>query len=284
VKRVFEISLAVALSGLSALPALAANVMPDLSTVPAGWSTDRYAPASFTNVGTVNGVNNVLGIGISSAQSSANRAGTGQDSGFYDWQGDLTPVTGGPGDDVAVQLYIPSSWASNANGDVQTALWVDTVNQDDFGILGFTNFGTDNQTGNSSATFEAWDSVNGVWDDLSAPVLYGQWNTLDIDDTGTAFDYLINGVLVGSSGLNVPDEALADVFLEAYNYYDPNLGNYYGSVDGTPSFDGISPNDPVNYTADYANVSTPEPATLGLVGFGLAGLALTARRKRRSAE
>src|SRR5580658_9108602 len=118
VKRLSEISLAVALAGLSALPALAGDIMPDLSTVPTGWSTDRYAPASFTNVGTVNGVNNVVGLGISSAQNVANRPAN-YSSTFYDWQGEQTPVTGGPGDDVAVQLYIPSSWASNTNGDVQ---------------------------------------------------------------------------------------------------------------------------------------------------------------------
>jgi PEP-CTERM motif len=252
-------------------PAYAGNLMPSLSTVPAGWTVDRYAPSSFSSLGTVNGENNVLGIGIGPSGDSANRA-YGFDSTFYNTQGEAYTINGGAGDDVAVYLYIPESWSDAGNGDVRTDLWVDTSNQY-FAILGFTNFGTNNRAGDAGGTFEYWDDNGAGWTAVSAPVLYGQWNSLDVQYTGSAFNYLVNGAMIGSvTGLGAADAPLTEVLLEAYNYNDPNFGAYYGNP-------VVTGNQSVAYTAEFANV--PDPATLCLIGGGLIGIGLGGKRLNR---
>ena len=65
----------IALTVLLSAGVIRADIMPSFSNVPAGWSVDRYAPASFTNVGAFQGRTDVLGIQISSAGDLANRPG-----------------------------------------------------------------------------------------------------------------------------------------------------------------------------------------------------------------
>jgi hypothetical protein len=102
---------------------------------------------------------------------------------------------------------------------------------------------------------------------VSAQVLYDQWNTLQIQYTNTGYSYYINGVGVGSVNIGAHGgAALTQVLLEAYNFADPTLG--------------VTTN-PVPYDVYYAP-DVPEPATFGLIGFGLLGLAAAARRKFRA--
>jgi hypothetical protein len=240
--------------------------MPDLSTVPANWSVDRYAPSEFDNIGTYQGENNVLQISVDAAGDETNR---GDNYAGNNYQGELTSISGGGGDDVAVLLYIPTSWEAGANApDITADLWVDNANPY-YAILGFTNQGTDNLTGTAypGGTFEYWTDGSGPgsqeWTALTnVPVLYGQWNELDIQYTGTAFDYVINGVQVGSvDNLPEADDALSQVLIEDYNNGSPTNSD--------------------DYSADYANV-TPEPSTFALIGLGLFGLAAAARKKARA--
>lgn len=84
-----------ALFGAVALLQAAVPIMPDFSTVPTGWTVDRYDPASFENVGTFEGRDNVLGIGIDETTGEASRGGLSNI--FYATQGRkfrFAPVAG----------------------------------------------------------------------------------------------------------------------------------------------------------------------------------------------
>lgn len=61
--------LAGAILALAATGARASDLMPSFASTPAGWTVDRYAPASFGNVGAYQGQWNVLGIGIAPVES-----------------------------------------------------------------------------------------------------------------------------------------------------------------------------------------------------------------------
>ena len=129
----------------------AAELMPSFANVPTGWSTDRYNPDSFTNIGTVNGRSNVLGIGIGPNGAFANRPSAYQ-SQFYDTQGMGHSISGGSGNSLSAGLYIPSSWLNSANGVVRTDMWgvmnSGTFNAiTDYPIIGFTNHGANGYVG-----------------------------------------------------------------------------------------------------------------------------------------
>ena len=126
-------------------PAQAAMIMPDFADVPTGWVTDRYAPASFSNVGAYQGRNDVLGIGISSADGLNNRPGAYQ-SQFYSTQGRQHAVSGGVGSVLSADLYIPAAWRDGGSGNVRTDMWgvmSNGVSVSDYPIIGFTNYKED---------------------------------------------------------------------------------------------------------------------------------------------
>lgn len=268
-------SLSVGILAFVAAPAFASDVMPDLSTVPTDWSVDRYAPASFTASG------DVASLTVDSTGGYENRPSNYQYS-FYNTQGYSTSVSGGPGDDLSVYLYIPQSWEDPSNGAVRTDLWVDTTDLD-YGIVGFTNFGTNNIAGQETqGAFEYWDDNadggNGAWTVSNATVNYGEWNLLDIDYTGTSFEYSVNGTLIGTvSDLSSMNANLSTVYLEAYNFNNLTGTEFYGAGNqGTlPSPVGTP------YTAEFANIApAPEPATFGLIGLSLLGLGAVRRKFR----
>jgi MYXO-CTERM domain-containing protein len=239
-----------------------ADVTPDFSTIPTGWVTDRYQPASFANVGTYQGMNNVLGIGISSAQDFTNRPSPYQYT-FYNTQGMQTPITGGAGSVLQAELYIPTAWGDAANGNVRTDMWgamTDGSSVSAYPIIGFTNYG-------GAARLRAYDVNTGLWIDSTTSINYDAWTTLSIDFTGTSYVYGINGITFSTVTDLAGSTAFQTAFMQAYNFADPANPLLAGAI-------------PVDYTAYWAN--TPEPGFYGALALGMAGLLVAMRRRRKA--
>jgi hypothetical protein len=248
--------------GLNGLTAWASPLMPSLADAPTGWVTDRYDPASFGNVGTYQGRDDVLGISISAAQAYDNRPAPYQNT-FYNTQGRQHAISGGMGDYIAADLFIESSWASSTAGSVRTDMWgvmTDGSAVSAYPIIGFTNYG-------GSARYRVWDSTNGVWIDLATTVQFGAWVSLEILFTGSSFDYFINGVDVFSDKNIDGTSGFAAVIMQAYNF------------GGDPSIAGAVASNYTAHWSDAAAAAVPEPATLALVPLALLGALLAKRRK-----
>ena len=125
----------------------------------------RFAPLSFSDVGTYQGKSNVLGIGI----------GTGPTPGsFYNTPGKSHPTSGGSGSSITANVFIPASWGSSAIAPVRTDMWgvVQTASSGlSYPIIGFTNYGGANGTADNNGTggigytgFRVWDDGGGAWD------------------------------------------------------------------------------------------------------------------------
>jgi hypothetical protein len=253
-----QIFAAVAVAMLTATTAQAGNIMPDFADIPTGWVTDRYEPDSFANLGTVNGRDNVLGIGISNDDSLANRP-AGFQTTFYNTQGRQHAVTGGIGDYLAADLFIPTDWLVPTNGSRRSDMWgvmTDGTGVSAYTIVGFTNYG-------GAARFRVWDPEAGTtdgWVNLATLVESNDWNSMRIDFTGTSFEYSIHGDLVYTDSTTVGTTGFSATIMQAYNFGDPSLV-------------GAVAND---YTALW---SVPEPGTLALLAGGFAGLVVVRRRK-----
>lgn len=250
---------------LMAFSAQGANLMPDFSTAPAGWVTDRYQPDSFGNVGNFAGRNNVLGIGISDGDAFNNRPVPYQAT-FYNTQGMQFSVLGGVGDILGADLYIPEEWRSESNGSRRSDMWgvmTDGIGVSDYPIIGFTNYG-------GTPTFRVWDDT--AWANLTDPILYGEWNRLEMEFTGTSYKYYVNGNLAYTDNTPNGSTGFQALIMQAYNFGgDPSIPN------------AVAGPELGNYTAHWDNISdggeVPEPATYAMIGAGLVALAAIRRRR-----
>ncbi|MBB1074246.1 PEP-CTERM sorting domain-containing protein [Rhodoferax sp. 4810] len=259
----FRSYIAAAVLVVGSVSAQAALVMPNFADLPTGWTTDRYEPEAFANVGAYQGRGDVLGISISSEQGAANRGG--QSAMFYNTQGRQHAISGGAGATLGAALFIETSWADSANGWVRSDMWgvmSDNSGVTDYPIIGFTNQG-------GTARYRVYDgdvTANGGWIDLTTTVNYGSWASFQmVYNGGYDLDYFIDGTLVYTDttiGYGEASEGFSAVIMQAYNYADPT--NFPTAV-------------VADYTAHWSNV--PEPTSLALVGLAIAGLTATRRRK-----
>jgi hypothetical protein len=202
----------------TAQPSHAAPLMPDYSAGFGAWTTDRYEPASFSNIGSFGGRSDVLGIGIDGTTSTANRP-SGQQGGFYNTQGRQFAVSGGAGSVVAADLYVPQSWSNAANGSRRTDAWgvLSTGAGLQYPIVGFTNYG-------GAARFRVWDgNVSGGWVDLADQINFDGWNALSMEFTGTSIEFSINGNLAYTDNTFVGPTGFTALIMQAFNFGDPAL-------------------------------------------------------------
>ena len=223
----------------------------------AGWTTDRYAPATFQSGVAYGGRAGTLEQATAVADGATNRP-AGFSASFYNTQGKAfdfgTPVT-----DMSIELYGDLSYADAFEGQR---------------IAGFWGVAYDGSNAISSSprielskidgglTFRGWNG--GGWNILGLPTGFalGTWNTLGISlDTGSnAFNYKVNGQLLGSVGAN-GSLGIQSTILQTHNTTD-------GIVD----------------VAHWDNLSTggavPEPATWAMMLVGFGGLGAVLRRRR----
>lgn len=256
----------------AATNAKATDITPSFAGAPAGWTVDRYAPDSFGDVGTVNGRNHVLGIGIGPNGSAPNRP-SAYSSSFYNTQGESHPVSGGVGSILTADLYVPLSWGNPTNGVRRTDMWgvgVDSASSVvDYPIIGFTNA----TLADSFVGFRVWnDQGTGAWVELGAAVNYDAWNNLTIAWDGANFDYSVNGVLAATIAADPTMTGFSSIIMQAYNY-DPSLP--------------LLANPYTAYWSDAETTSVPEPGSLGLMlvgSVGTLGFGAWRRRRRSTAE
>jgi hypothetical protein len=251
------------------------------------WFTDRYAPAGFSNAGTLFGRTNVLDLSVSSADGLTSRP-VPFNSTFYNTQGRKIDIDLAPPVSWIGSLYVPASWATTNPGDGalnrRSDMWATLHDAVDaaayYPIIGFTNASADGTVG-GTPRLRVYDSTNGVWIDLAQPVAFAGWNDFCVTFTGTTLEYRIGNTLVHTdSSVDIAvATTLADVMLQAYNFGSDFTANWSHVAAGQATC--------AQLRAEFPSLAPPAPAKpvpigpLGTIGAALA-IGLAALRRRRT--
>ncbi len=169
------------------------------------WEVDRHAPAVFSNVGTINGRDNVLDLGVNAADHFDPAANN-----FANTQGRGIQIADTAGYSVLYgSLYVQPSWGGSADTTTnrRTEFWgvlAPATGSDIcpgsacnlFPIIGFSNASpTDPVNAGGTGRFRVFDPHVGFVD-LPATVNYGQWNDLCIAWDAPIMHFYVNGTEV----------------------------------------------------------------------------------------
>ncbi len=255
---------------LLALPdAARAQWVDDFDTINPAWVTDRYEPAAFQSAPFLG--DNRLQITVDQTGSTANRP-PAYSSSFFNTQGRQRPGEILGDWSLSAEVYVPSSANTTTGQLMRTDLWVHTgtmVSNGAYAVIGFTNASPltplDPTAPDRSFRFQVFDGTASEpdhWVDVGVPsgFTFDTWHTLEASDTGIAFEYRLDGVVVFSDPTGLGAN-LQTAFIEAYNFGQTGTGL-----------------DSYSVYWDHAVAAVPEPAMAALA-LGIATLSLYVLRR-----
>jgi hypothetical protein len=266
-------ALVVVLAAFAGLPCTAhAQWIDPFDTISPAWVVDRYAPAAFQTAYFLG--DNRLQITIEQTGSTVNRPSAFNAS-FYNTQGEQRP-----GDilgewSLSAEVYISSAYDTTTGQLVQSELMAesgDDPSTGEYAIFGFTNASPTDplnpEASDRSFRFQIFDGgdTDGGWYDVGLPTgfTFDAWHTLEFTDTGTDFEFLLDGVAVFDEPTTTGED-LQTAFIEAYNFGQTGAG-------------GLN-----SYSVYWDNLTAvPEPTNFALAaGLGTLGLVWIRRRASR---
>jgi hypothetical protein len=192
------------------------------------WYQDRFRPANFVYGQTGGGRTDVVEEPISASDANGLRSPPYYNIPFDDIQGEKYTFTQAERPTyLAVDLYVPSSWASinqtYPGGDPNVAgsfgsLWAAGVDSTGT-IINYPEIGYNNQTGGIAIK----DRTVGAWIPIPGFTGFDQWYQIGFDVNGQGqFEYFVNGQLEHTSTPTGVVVNFSDTFLQGYN-----AGNSY---------------------------------------------------------
>ncbi len=231
------------------------------------WYPDRYPPTIYEQFDFTG--ENVLHVGIRLADAYENRPLANQNT-FGNTQGRKYDLSSGNGFNTALvaDLFVGADWETKHR---MATIWSSA--KDPIGDVSFYNyFGFRNATGDAPGFYVYGYHNIGEYTLIPYSITYGEWYSLKVELTDTAFVYYINDTVVLSDTTLNSTTYFGDLMLQAYNFADPNLPPENQSFE---EYDIYWDN--VGVLSDVVVFTNPSPVALETAGNyrALAGTALS---------